>query len=90
MHDLLTIASTNGDGKAHGPIWLFYGFASVFLIFGIALIINPKLQWKMSRWQFKNPQASEPSAKGLVMIRGTACIFVIIAVVMLIVVINKS
>ncbi|MDQ2839162.1 MAG: hypothetical protein M3Y77_11870 [Actinomycetota bacterium] len=90
MHNLLAIASTNGAGKTHGPVWLFYVFAVIFLIFGIALIINPKLQWKMSRWQFKNPAASEPSAKGLVMIRVGASVFVVIAVVILIVGINHS
>lgn len=88
--DVLAVpASTAGKVGTHGPVWLFFVFAVVFMIFGIAMIINPKLQWQMSRWQFKNPQATEPSAQGLVAIRVFAIFFTLIAIALLIFGITK-
>lgn len=52
-------------------------------------MVKPKLQWKMSRWQYKNPAAMEPSAKGLVMIRVSGAFFAIIGAVLVFVALTK-
>ena len=83
MLDLhLAVASTSGQ---HSGGWLFVVISAVILVFALTTAINPRLQWKMSRWQFKNRQALEPSAAGLVMARVISVIVAIVAVVFIVI-----
>lgn len=82
-------SSMAGHGS-HGPIWLFFVIGGIILIFAIATVINPKLQWQMSRWQFKNPEAREPSAKGLIAIRVISIFISLVAIAILIVGATKA
>ena len=82
---LFTIASTSSSGGHHGPGWLFVLISVLILAFAITLVINPKLQWKMNRWQFKNPAATEPSSAGLVGIRISSAVVAVVAVVFLVI-----
>ena len=83
MLDLhLAVASTQGQ---HSGGWLFVVIAAVILVFALTMAVNPRLQWKMSRWQFRNQQALEPSTAGLVMTRVISVVVAIVAVVFIVI-----
>ncbi len=71
--------------KHSGGSWVFILVAACIFCIAIALVINPKLQWRMNRWQFKNPQAMEPSKAGLIGIRVGAAVAAVVAVVFVVI-----
>lgn len=68
-----------------GGSWLFVVFAVLIGGLAVAMAINPKLQWKMNRWQYKNAAAMEPSRAGLLMTRATSSVVAVVAVVFLVI-----
>lgn len=61
----------------------------VIFAFALTLVINPKLQWRMNRWQFKNPKAMEPSRAGLIGVRVSSGVVAVVAVVFIVIGISK-
>lgn len=66
------------------------------IIFGIALVligtlhaVKPDLTWRMSRWQYRNRGALEPSGAGLVAIRIGGAIALVVGIVVLIIAFAK-
>lgn len=91
MLDVMAAMAPGGSsgGGSQGAPWLFFIVGPLAIIAGIAFMVKPKLQWKMNRWQYKNPAAMEPSAKGLVMIRVSGAFFAIIGAVLVFVAVTK-
>ena len=62
-----------------------------WLIFGIALVVigglqagKPDLGWRMSRWQFRNPEANAPSEAALTFTRVVGALAAVAGVVVVI------
>jgi uncharacterized membrane protein YidH (DUF202 family) len=75
--------------SAHGHSWLWV-FGIVLIAIGSLHAVNPAISWRMSRWQYRDKQALEPSAAGLLAIRVSGVISVAIGVALLIVGISSS
>jgi hypothetical protein len=61
----------------------------VLMAIGLLHVARPELSWQMSRWQYRNRQALEPSAAGLMAIRIGGGIAAIAGVVVLIIGISR-
>lgn len=83
--ELLASSSTH---QSSNP-WLFLLISVVIFAFALSMVINPKLTWKMNRWQFKNPQAMEPSKAGVIWIRISSGVVAAVAVVFIVIGIGK-
>lgn len=57
-----------------------YVIIAFVLIVSLIQIINPRILWKASRWQFKNPEANEPSKAGFMVQRVVGVIVFIAAI----------
>jgi hypothetical protein len=79
---LLAVASASGH---HGPRWLGILIPALVGAFALATVINPKLTWKMNRWQYKNPSAMEPSSAALMVTRVVGCITIVVAIVIVVI-----
>lgn len=73
--------------SGHAP-WFFYLVVGLIILIALAQIARPDLAWRMNRWQYKNKQALEPSAAGLLAARLTGVAVVIVGIVMIVVVAN--
>lgn len=85
LHHQVPLLSMAGPAHGSAGSWFFVVIALFITGAAITLAINPKLQWKMNRWQFKNPQALEPSNAALVMTRIVACVISVVAVVFVVI-----
>ena len=65
--------TSSGHGHASGVFQIIFGI--VFGLIGLLHAINPRLFWRMSRWQFKNPEANEPSAAAFTLQRVLGVVF---------------
>ncbi|MGN6607159.1 MAG: DUF6199 family natural product biosynthesis protein [Jatrophihabitans sp.] len=74
----------HGSSGGHGTTWAWVA-GPVFIVVGLLFVARPQLQWQWNRWQYKHPDAMEPSAAGLRLVRGIAVVFVIVGVVLLVV-----
>lgn len=79
----------HASGGSSGPPWILWIVAPLFVVIGALLAVKPELQWKLNRWQYKNPDALAPSAKGLLATRVTGVAMVVIAVVVLVVALTR-
>ena len=85
LANLVPLAVPAGhSGGSSNPV-AFYVIGSVIVVLGIVFFAKPEWQWKSTRWQFKNPDAMEPSAKGLAARRVSAGIVAVVGIVMLVV-----
>lgn len=69
-------------GMSHTVRWVV---AVIFLVVGLLNLVKPDVGWRMSRWQYRNSQALQPSAAGLVMARVRGAVAVVIGVVLIVV-----
>ena len=69
-----------GGGDGDGPTWLFFVIPPIVFFGALAIVINPRLPWKLNRRMYKNPDAMEPSRAGEWVIRIGALIGMGIAV----------
>ena len=89
----ITLAATSAvgsgghGGSKSGVPTLVIGI--LFVVLGSINATNPRLQWRMRSWQFKNKQAQEPSDAALKVARVTGALFAIIGVVLIVVGITK-
>ncbi len=81
---LLARGATGGHGTPRPHVVSFIG-AAIFILFGLLNVVKPDVSWRLSKWQYRNPDALQPSARGLVMARITGAVAVIIGVVFVVV-----
>ena len=81
--------NTSGGGISHGSLvaWAIVLGGFIILV-GLAMVAKPDLGWKMRRWQYRNPEAWEPSDAGLAMARLGGVITIISGIVLMVVMIN--
>jgi uncharacterized membrane protein YidH (DUF202 family) len=80
-----TLLSVSSSSNGHdGPVGLLI-FGIVLVAIGLFHSIKPDLGWRMSRWQYRNRRALEPSAAALVVTRVIGVIAVVVGVVLIIV-----
>lgn len=82
---LVAIPSNTGSGGHHASAWWGYLVGAVLIAAGFLFLAKPQLQWRWTRWQYKNPSALEPSSKGLVMIRVSAAVSIVVGVVFIVI-----
>ncbi len=58
--------------------------AALFLAAGLLNLVKPDVGWRMSRWQYRNQQALQPSAAGLVVARVSGAVAVVVGVVLIV------
>lgn len=63
--------------------------AIFFVIVGGASAANPRLLWRATRWQYKNPDANEPSNKAYIVQRVAGALFAVLGLVLIVVAITK-
>lgn len=88
----VVLAAPAGGGGAHGGsksgvFPLIIGI--LFIVVGLVNATNPRLQWRMRSWQYKNKEAQEPSDLALKVSRFAGALFAIIGVVLVVVGITK-
>jgi uncharacterized membrane protein HdeD (DUF308 family) len=64
--------------------WFLIPFGIVFAAIGIMNVVNPRMAFRMNRWQYKNKAAFEPSDAALVMARVTGAIAIAVGIALLI------
>jgi uncharacterized membrane protein YidH (DUF202 family) len=72
------------DSSHHSSVGLLVvGIA--FILIGGLQAVNPSISWRASRWQYKNKQALEPSAAGLLAVRIGGLIALVVGIVLIVV-----
>lgn len=85
---VLAIASAGGNGRSHSGLYpLIIGI--VFVATGVLNAVDPRLQWRMRSWQYKNKEALEPSDTALTVGRVVGVIAVGVGIVLIVVGITK-
>ncbi|AMM18953.1 hypothetical protein AX769_00880 [Frondihabitans sp. PAMC 28766] len=64
--------------------WFLIPFGVVFAAIGAMNVVNPRMAFRMNRWQYKNKEAFEPSNAALVMARVTGCIAIAVGIGLLV------
>ncbi|TDP98090.1 DUF6199 family natural product biosynthesis protein [Labedaea rhizosphaerae] len=74
---------TPGDGSSpnHSADFIIGAAA---LVGGVANMIRPDLAYKLSKWQFRNPEAVAPSDKALLLTRIGGCFAAVVGIVFLV------
>jgi uncharacterized membrane protein HdeD (DUF308 family) len=72
-----------------GGTWFLLAWSLIAIVIGSANAVNPQLAYRVNRWQYKNKQAFEPSAAGLMFARAIGGLFVVIGIVCLVVAVTK-
>ncbi len=80
--NLAVVSSGSGGG---GNKVVFAVIAVVVIAGGILQAVRPDVGWKMSRWQFKNKDALEPSNAGLTAARVVGAVVAVVGIVILVV-----
>lgn len=80
MHFAVPPTSSGGSHSAIG--FLVVGIA--FVLIGGLQVIKPDLNYRLTRWQYKNKQALEPSRAALIAARATGALIVVVGIVLLV------
>ena len=87
---LLAITSTSTNSSGHSSSgWGFILVGVLALLIGLLHAAKPDATWRMSRWQYKNKAAMEPSAAGLTGIRIGGFVAVVFGIVLIVIGIAK-
>ncbi|MGI8761902.1 MAG: DUF6199 family natural product biosynthesis protein [Jatrophihabitantaceae bacterium] len=84
----LSAPATASSGGSHSPIARLV-IGVLFVVVGVAQAAKPDLAWRMSRWQFKNRDALQPSNAGLVVARVAGTIVTVVGVVLIVFALRK-
>ena len=84
----ITHGSTNSSGHSSSG-WGFVVVGVFALLLGLLHAAKPDATWRMSRWQYKNKAAMEPSAAGLTAVRIGGFIAVVFGIVLIVIGITK-
>lgn len=76
------LASHHGtSGTGH---WGFAIVGALWIVFGGVQAVRPDLSWRMRRWQYRNPEAVQPSARGLQVARIIGAVAVVAGIALVI------
>ena len=86
---VLAYAPSSGhSGGSKSPVILLI-VGLVFIAIGGLQGANPRLLWRLGKWQYKNPEANEPSDKGFLAWRIGGIVVAIVGIVLVILAITK-
>lgn len=85
---LTAVPATTSNGGSHSATGLLVvGIA--FIVIGGLQLLKPDLSYRLSRWQYKNKNALQPSNAALLVARVAGGIAVIVGIVLIVVAANK-
>lgn len=88
MSDGAAAAATSGSHSGGGA-WFLLAWSIFAVVIGTTNVLHPQFAYRMNRWQYKNKQAFEPSAAGLVVARLVGALFVVIGIVCFVIAVTK-
>jgi hypothetical protein len=83
-----TTPATTGSSGQSKP-WVLIVFGVIIALFGLVQATNPHLIWRMNRWQYKNPDANEPSGSAFKVMRVVGAIAFVVGIVVIVIGITK-
>jgi uncharacterized membrane protein YidH (DUF202 family) len=81
---MLSYIAAGSNSNGHTNHWVLALIGVFFVLIGGMNALKPQTAWRANRWQYKNKDALEPSAAGLMMSRVVGAVFVVIGIVMII------
>lgn len=77
LHSAVVVYEASQPGTTSAPAALQYVIAAVLIAAGLLNIVKPDVGWRMSKWQFRNQEAMQPSPAALTYARVLGVVAVI-------------